>query len=302
MKRNSLIVIVGAILVVIFAFWLCAFQVRTTEVAVVTTFGKPTYPLTNSGIYFKWPPPIQRDYKFDQRIQTSEFESKFREDLTADSNPLLTSVFIGWRISQPDLFLQRFPNGISEVEPTLASLVSATKSAVVGKHPLSDFVSANTGGSKFGAIEDEILAAVQAQLANNNYGIEIKFLGFKKIGLPEATTEKVFARMTSERNVLNSTAEHEGEARARNIRSDADLHASKILSAAQGEALRIQGQGEAEASKYLGAFQQNPELASFLFRLDALQDSLKEKSTLIFDQQTEPFTLFKGAVTNLPSK
>jgi hypothetical protein len=33
-----------------------------------------------------------------------------------------------------------------------------------------------------------------------------------------------------------------------------------------------------------------------------LQDSLKEKSTLIFDQQTEPFTLFKGAVTNLPSK
>jgi membrane protease subunit HflC len=302
MKRNSLIVIVGAILVVIFAFWLCAFQVRTTEVAVVTTFGKATYPITNSGLYFKWPPPIQRDYKFDQRIQTSEFESKFREDLTADSNPLLTSVFIGWRISQPDVFLQRFPNGITEVEPTLASLVSATKSAVVGRHPLSDFVSANTGGSKFGAIEDEILAAVQAQLANNNYGIEIKFLGFKKIGLPEATTEKVFARMTSERNVLISTAQHEGEARARNIRSDADLRASKILSAAQGEALRIQGQGEAEASKYLGAFQQNPELASFLFRLDALQDSLKEKSTLIFDQQTEPFTLFKGAVTNLPSK
>ena len=66
--------------------------------------------------------------------------------------------------------------------------------------------------------------------------------------------------------------------------------------------MRIQGQGEAEASKYLAAFQQNPELASFLFRLDALQDSLKEKSTLIFDQQTEPFTLFKGAVTNLPSK
>ena len=302
MKRNSLIVIVGALLVVIFGFWLCFFQVRTTEVAVVTTFGKATRPITEPGLYFKYPPPIQRVYKFDQRVQSSEFENKFREDLTADSNPLLTSVYIGWRISQPDVFLQRFPNGISEVEPQLANLLSSTKSAVVGKHPLSDFVSANAGGSKFGAIEDEILASVQAKLANNNYGIKIEFLGFKKIGLPEATTEKVFARMTSERNVLISRAQHEGEAKASDIRSDADLRASKVLSAAQGEALRIQGQGEAEASKYLAAFQQNPELASFLFRLDALQESLKEKSTLIFDQHTEPFTLFNGAVTNLPGK
>jgi membrane protease subunit HflC len=102
--------------------------------------------------------------------------------------------------------------------------------------------------------------------------------------------------------VLISQAQNEGEARARNIRSDADLRASKVLSAAQGEALRIQGEGEADAAKYLAAFQQNPELAGFLFRLDALENSLKEKSTLIFDQQTEPFTLFKGAVTNLPSK
>jgi len=302
MKRNSLIVVVGAILVIIFGFWLCAFQVRTTEVAVVTTFGKATHPITKPGLYGKWPPPIQRVYKFDQRIQTSEFENKFREDLTADSNPLLTSVFIGWRISKPDVFLQRFPNGISEVEPQLANLLSSTKSAVVGKHPLSDFISANGDGSKFSAIENEILASVQSQLTNNNYGIEIEFLGFRKVGLPEATTEKVFARMTSERNVLISRAQNEGEATARNIRSDADLRASKILSAAQGEALRIQGQGEAEASKYLAAFQQNPELASFLFRLDALQDSLKDKTTLIFDQQTEPFTLFKGAITNLPSK
>jgi membrane protease subunit HflC len=302
MKRSSLIIVVGLLLVVIFGFWLCAFQVRTTEVAVVTTFGKSGKSLSAPGLYFKMPPPMQRVYKFDQRIQSSEFENKFREDLTADNNPLLTSVYIGWRISEPGTFLQKFPAGIPAVEQQLATLLSASKSAVVGKHPLSDFISANTGGSKFGAIEDEILKAVQAQLQQNNYGIKVEFLGFKKIGLPEANTEKVFARMTSERNVLISRAQNEGEAQAQIIRSDANLRASKILSAAQGEALRIQGQGEAEASKYLDAFQQNPQLASFLFRLDALQDSLKEKSTLIFDQQTEPFTLFKGAVTNLPAK
>jgi membrane protease subunit HflC len=309
MKRSALIIVVGLLLVIVFAFWLCFFQVRTTEVAVVTTFGKATHSLTNAGLYFKFPPPVQRVYRFDQRIQSSEFENKFREDLTADNNPLLTSVYIGWRITEPGTFLQKFPGGISAVEQQLANLLSSSKSAVVGKHPLSDFVSANTGGSKFGAIEDEILASVRTQLEQNNYGIKIEFLGFKKIGLPEDTTQKVFDRMTSERQVLISRAQNEGEARARIIRSDADLQASKVLSSAQGEALRIQGQGEAEASKYLAAFQKNPQLASFLFRLDALQDSMKEKTTLIFDNHTEPFSLltepfssFKGSMTNLPAK
>src|SRR6185312_3908236 len=101
MKRSSLIIVIGALLVIIFAFWLCAFQVRTTEVAVVTTFGKVTRSLDKPDLYWKWPPPIQRDYKFDQRVQTSEFENKFREDRTSDNNPLLTSVYIGWRISEP---------------------------------------------------------------------------------------------------------------------------------------------------------------------------------------------------------
>jgi membrane protease subunit HflC len=298
MKRSSLIIVVGLLLVVIFGFWLCAFQVRTTEVAVVTTFGKPTRSLSLPGLYIKLPPPAQRVYKFDQRVQSSEFENKFREDLTSDGFTLLTSVYIGWRITEPGVFLQKFPGGIPAVEQQLSTLVSAPKSNIIGKHPLSDMVSANPGASKFTAMEDEILGAVQSQLQTNNYGIAIEFLRFKKVGLPESTTEKVFGRMTEERNKLVSAVQNEGESQANIIRSDANLRASKTLSAAQGVALKIQGQGQTEAAKYLGVFQQNPDLASFLFRLNALEDSLKEKSTLIFDQQTEPFTLFRGSVTN----
>ena len=43
-------------------------------------------------------------------------------------------------------------------------------------------------------------------------------------------------------------------------------------------------------------FQQQPELANFIFRLNALEDSLKEHSILIFDQHTPPFDLFKGGL------
>lgn len=302
MKRNSIIIIIALLLIFVFACWLCSFQVRTTEVAVVTTFGKPTHPLTNAGLYFKWPPPIQRVYKFDNRIQSSEVENKLREDLTFDNNPLLTSVYVGWQITEPGVFLQKFPGGVSAVEQPLANLVSTVKSGVVGKHPLSDFISANGGGSKFQTIEDEILAVVQAQLQQNNYGIKVEFVGFRKIGLPEDTTQKVFDRMTSERNVLISEAQHKGEAQAQIIRSDADLQAAKVLAAAQGAALQIQGQGELAATKYLSEFERNPQLASFLFQLNAIEEGLKDRTTLILDQQTVPFTLFKGPLTNLPAK
>ncbi|MEY2466694.1 MAG: modulator of FtsH protease HflC [Verrucomicrobiota bacterium] len=298
MKKNSLTLIVGFLLIVLFALLLFVFQVRTTQVAVVTTFGKPTRPVAEPGAYFKWPWPIQKVYYFDKRVQN--FEDKFTEDLTADNNNLLTSVYIGWRITDPKEFFPKFAGGsVTEAEKVLEGLLRSSKSAVIGKHALSDFVSANADGSRFSAIETEILGILQSQIHGRNYGIEIEFLGIKRIGLPETVTQSVFDRMTSERQVLISKSQYEGESEALKIRSGAERRAAEIISIAEGQATQIRGRGEAEAAKSLAVFQQNPELASFLFRLTALENSLKDRSTLIFDQQTPPFNLFQGGSTNL---
>ena len=268
---------------------------------VVTTFGKPTLDVTNAGAYFKWPWPVQKVYYFDKRVQN--FEDKFTESLTADNINLLTSVYVGWRISDPKTFFPKFAGGsVTEAQKVLDGLLRSSKSAVIGKHPLSDFVSASVDGAKFAEIETNILAAVQAQLRANSYGIEVEFLGIKKLGLPEPVTQSVFERMTSERQVIISKLQYEGEAEAQKIRSAADRKAAEMLAAADGQALEIRGKGEAAAAKSLAAFQQNPELANFLFRLTALEDSLKERSTLIFDQQTPPVDLFRGFSTNLMTK
>ena len=250
MKRNSLIIVVGLLLVVIFGFWLCAFQVRTTEVAVVTTFGKATRSLTEPGLYFKLPPPIQRVYKFDQRIQSSEFENKFREDLTADNNPLLTSVYIGWRITEPGIFLQKFPGGIPAVEQQLANLVELVQERAWSASIRFRILSRRTPAARsFGALRMKFSRRCRRNSNKTITASRLSFSDSRKSDCPKPPPQKVFARMTSERNVLISRAQNEGEAQARIIRSDADLRASKILSAAQGEALRIQGQGEAEASQ-----------------------------------------------------
>ena len=238
-------IVIGAVLVLIFALLLFVFQVRQSETAVVATFGKPVATYTNAGPYFKIPWPIQKVYKYDQRVQN--FEDKFSQTLTADSSMLLTSVYVGWKISDAGQFLQVFPGdaavSLPNAQSKLEGMLRSAKSQVIGNHPLADFVNADPKALKFDAIENEIEQAVQSQLRAKNYGIQLEFLGFKKIGLPENVTQNVFERMKSERQVLISLAENTGKSDAQKIQSAADAEAAKTIANAQATATRIRAEG-----------------------------------------------------------
>ena len=300
MKRNFLAIAVGGLLALIVCLLLFVFQVRKSEVVVVTTFGKPTRDIGEPGPHFRLPWPIENVHRFDQRVQN--FEDRFTEGLTADSFNLLSSVYVGWKITDPKAFFPKFAGSsepISEAEKALDRMLGNAKAAVIGKHPLADFLAPVGEGNQFAVIEKQILDIIQAQVQANSYGLKIEFLGIKKLGLPENVTQQVFDRMQSERKVLADKSQAEGEAEAQKIRSEADTKAAQLLANADGEATQIRGKGEAEAAKSLGAFQKNPELANFIFRLTALEGSLKDRSILIFDQHTPPFDLFLGVSTNL---
>ena len=62
---------IGLLLLLVFGLLLFVFQVRQSEVAVVTTFGNPTRPITDPGAYLKWPWPIQKVDLYDNRVQTT---------------------------------------------------------------------------------------------------------------------------------------------------------------------------------------------------------------------------------------
>jgi membrane protease subunit HflC len=297
MKKNLITVIIAALLVVIFALLLFTFQVRQSEVAVLTTFGKPADKnIDQPNLYFKWPWPIQQVYRFDQRVQI--FEDKFSENLTPDGTMLLTSVYVGWRISDAKEFFPKFAGGsVAVAQQQLEQMLRSAKAAVIGSNNLSAFVNADPAQLRLEAMENEIKDRVQNDLTAHNYGITIEFLGIKKLGLPESVTQTVFDRMKSERQKLISAAQFNGEAEATKIKSGAEREAAAVIANAQAAATRIEGEGDAEAAKTLGTFQQNPELAIFQLQLDALKSSLNQKSTLIFDERTPPFSLFQ----NLPA-
>jgi len=288
MKTSRLNLVIGSLLLGLFLLLLFLFQVRQTEVAVVTTFGKATRPITEPGLYLKWPWPVQKVTKLDRRLQP--FEGKFEETFTRDERNLLIMVFVGWRIEDPALFYSRFASGsMVEAERSLDNLVRSHKNAAVGRHNLADFISVQSADLKFDQVEKEILEGIQKDAKAQGVAVEIARI--KRLGIPESVTEKVFDRMRAERAKEVARLKAEGEKEAITIRSEADLIRDKMLAEADAQATRIRGEGDAEAAKSFSVFQQNPELAILILKLNALESSLKERATLIVDPRTPPFDL-----------
>lgn len=291
MKRNPVTIITAALVGLIFAALLFLFQVRQTEVAIVTTFGKYGDAPKGPGVHLRLPWPIQNVHRFDNRVQN--FEKKFDQTTTRDSQTLIMDVFVGWKIADPRVFLERFGGDVIRAESNLNGLLRDAKNSVVGQHPLNHFISTNPQDLKFDQIEQEMLALVKPGAAAN-YGIEIVLLGIKQIGLPESVTTKVFERMKAEREKLIKQYRGEGDGLARKIRADAELKREEILAEAERQATIIRGAADARAADALKVFETEPELAKHLLKLDAIEQSLKERSTLILDPQTPPFDLLRS--------
>lgn len=291
MKKTRLSLVIGGLLLVIFLAVLFAFQVRSTEVAVVTTFGKYSTSHTEPGLKFRLPWPIQNIYRFDNRLQN--FERKFEQTTTRDAKNILVSLFVGWKISDPKIFLERFNGDPLKAEQQLEGLVRNAKNAVIGRYNFSDFVSPDPKLVKFEQFEAEVLKEIQGS-AKDTYGLSVEVVGIKQLGLPEAITGKVFERMRSERERLVKQFTGEGEAKAIEIRSEANRKRDELLAKADADALRIIGEAESQASKDYAVFEQKPDLAIYLLQIKALKESLKDRATVILDQRTTPFNLLTG--------
>ena len=295
MKQNKITLVTSGVLLLIFLCMLFTFQVRQTEVAVVTTFGRFSRSVTNAGFQWRLPWPVQKVYWFDNRLQI--FESKIDQPITEDHISLLISVYVGWRITDPKLFLESFNGDITKAEQTLEPIARNAKNGVIGRQRFGDLISTNQADLKFDQIEKEMFAAMQAQ-TKSNYGLGIETLGIKQINLPDSITSTVFERMKKERETLVATYQSEGDREGKNIKAKADAAANDILARANAEKEKIIGQAEQKAAEYYAQFEKNPELAKFLFDLKAVEQSLKERSSLILGPQTPPFNLLNGATNS----
>ena len=293
MKQNRITLAIATVLALVVLAMLFVFQVRTTEVAVVTTFGRVSR-TAGPGPHFRLP-LIQGVHKFDKRIQVHR--SAFEQVFTSDERSMLLSVYVGWSIDDAETVLNRFSSdpdqAIEKADHNLEGMIRNAYSGVIGKHPFSHFVSTDEKQLKFVEIEQEIQARLQAECRSITNGLSIAFLGIERMGLPESVTKEVFKNMESERERLVTAITSDGDRQASDIREKANFESAKILAEADGAATRIQGEADKQAAKSYAVFQQEPDLAIFLIKLKALEQLLQNRATLILDDSTAPIDLMK---------
>jgi len=297
MKSIAITIFIATIIAVL-GLYLVSFQVRETESALVTTFGRPSSEITEPGWYFKWPSPIQRVYKFDSRMRV--FEADIGETTTKGAVPIIVNTYVVWKIAEPLAFFNAVET-VREAESKLLSQISDTQNKLIGRHSFSEFVNSDPAKIRFEEIQEEMLAELK-QAVRDDYGIEIRTLGIKQLKISEDVSKDVFERMRAERNRKTEATIAQGNAEATKIKTDADSKKTELLAAAEARAKAIRGQGDAEAAKYYKMLDADPQLAMFLRDIEALKKTLEKRSTIVLSADTEPFKLLKGIPDIKPSK
>ncbi len=291
------IVLLAAGGIAVFLASIMLFTVRVTECAVLLRWEKPVRGFVgtrDAGLHLKWPWPVETVQKFDAR--THVFVTKPEETYTRDGYTVVVNMAAGWKIADPVLFREKVGSE-KHAEELLNGLVRTYKSAILGRHPLFHLVSTDTSVLKFDEIEKEIHSHV-AKDAKERYGVEVEFTRIKQIVLPKEVVKAVLKRMREERERIAVDIRQKGEEEARKIKADADAAKERILADARAQAKKLRGQADADAAKFYEVFARDEELAVFLRKLEALRNTLKERSTVILTTKQKPYDLLEKGWKN----
>lgn len=288
MKNISIVVLV-VLIIAVMGLYLVSFQVRQNETALILTFGKPTRDITEPGLNWKWPAPIQTLVKFDvgQRL----FEGVEEETVTKGGEPIIVQTYMIWQIAEPRKFREAVRD-VPGAEKLLKSRLRDVQNKVVGKHYFSEFVNTDRKQIKFADIESEMIQQI-AEPVKTSYGITINTVGIKMLKVSEKVTEDVFARMKADRNRKTEATKAQGVAEATRIKSDAESKITELMAATEARAKAIRGEGDAEAAQYYKMLEADPEFAMFLREIDALKKTLKDRTTVVLPADAAPFKLLK---------
>ena len=297
--------LLGALVAAIFLIRLFTFEVKETEFALVMSFGRPKTETVNGqerakeygpGLHWKWPHPIDRVWKHDNRLACYDLtEGQVEQVFTADQRPLVVTTFVLWKVGDPELF-KRAVNTTERAEEKLGDAVRTSRKVVLARYTLSQLINTDKEKVKMVEIEEKIRDHLR-EVAMQKYGIDAQYVGFKHIGFPEAVSAAVVKRMRKERERHSAKFRSEGKVIAGRIRDEAETEKGRIVAEAEAVATGIRAEADSVAAVSYAVFRKNPELAAYLLKLEALQKTLSEKTILILDTNTPPYDLLRpGAV------
>ena len=170
----------------------------------------------------------------------------------------------------------------------------ATASTSSGGYSFDQLTNVDPARLKLDEAEDAIKSRVQDRLASLGYGITVEEVGIKRILLSPQVNGAVIERMRAERQRIAVKARSEGQAEGARLQNEAVTQAGIIGSFAQVRANQIEAEGRKRSAEYITRFAEDQDFAIFLAQLDALRESLGQRTRFILDTSKPPFTLLNG--------
>ena len=276
MKRFSIAIFSLVILFVLSTI----IVVDETEQVVILQFGKPVQTITDPGLNFKLPAPIQVSNSFDKRLL--EYDVPPEEILSRDKKSLIIDNYVRWRIVDPLLFLQTV-RAIPTAKTRLDDIVYSELRQELGNHDMAEIIT-----------ETRELIMEKVTIASNEetskYGIEVIDVRIRRVDLPQENEASIYARMEAERKRQANKFRSEGEEEAQKIRAATDRDKTVILAEAYKTAQQIRGEGEAEALDiYAESFSKDPDFYEFLRTLETYEKVIDKKTTLVLPGDSKLF-------------
>lgn len=286
---NRIGFIVASVLVLLVVAFSMMFVVDQRQVGVVYALGEIKEVITEPGLKFKLPPPLQNVVFLDKRIQTLDSPDTSRPIFTAEKKSLLIDWMVKWRISDPRQFIRNNGADLRNLETRLAPVVQASFNEEITRRNVSGVLATD---------REKVMAGVQDRLKDEakNFGIEIIDVRVKRVDFVADITDSVYRRMESERKRVANELRSTGTAESEKIRADADRQREVILAEAYRDAQKIKGEGDAKASAlYAEAFGRDPQFAQFYRSLEAYRTSFRNKSdVMVLDPNSEFFKAMRG--------
>jgi membrane protease subunit HflC len=264
------------------------FVVDQRNYAVVYSLGEIKEVISEPGLKFKLPPPLQNVIQIDRRTQTLD-SAETRPIFTAEKQSLVIDWLVKWRVVEPRQFIRNTGVDLRNAEARLSPIVQAALNEEVTKRTVREMLSTE---------RDNVMQGVLKRLSDDakGFGIEVVDVRIKRVDFAATVTESIYRRMESERKRVANELRSQGSAEGEKIRADADRQREVILAEAYRDAQKIKGDGDAKASAtYAESFGRDPQFAQFYRSLEAYRTSFHNKSdVMVLDPGSDFFKVMRN--------
>ncbi|MRH42887.1 FtsH protease activity modulator HflK [Aquibacillus halophilus] len=267
--------------VVGFTSW---FTVDESEQAVIVTFGHPEEGITEPGLHFKLPWPIQEVETLSK--ETFSLDFGFGQDgsdtnetvrmITGDENIVQADLVVQWKITQPAKYLYNS----EDPEQILFNATSASLRGIIGSTVIDE---ALTSGKA--EIENEVRELLVTLMDDYDIGISISDVKLQEVDLPNEEVRQAFTKVTDARETMNTKI---NEARKYENQAVEEALGEKdaIISRAEGAKIALieRARGDiAEFNALYNAYTNNPNITRQRLIIETLEQVLPDAKVFVMN-------------------